>query len=271
MTTMEWSERYIGQFEKNIGILTKEQQDRLLNSKVAIMGMGGIGSPCFEALVRSGVGAFSIVDKDIFEMSNINRQIFAFKSTVGKRKIDVAEDFAKDINPEVKICKYTHVDEENIDDVLSEVDVIVQAIDELKPCLITARAARMKKIPLVEGWALPYSNVRVFTENTVALEEAYSLPTFGKPLSAMNDEEFNKVGIELILDLIKKTGDVKKYFDEETLKRAAQGSFTSFCPMVWLASIMLSIETIKVILDWGEVAYAPDFSLYDPYLKKIPT
>ena len=73
--------------------------DRLQNARVAIFGLGGVGSFAFEALVRSGVGALDLIDNDTVSLSNLNRQLLALRSTVGMRKTDVAAARAADINP----------------------------------------------------------------------------------------------------------------------------------------------------------------------------
>jgi molybdopterin/thiamine biosynthesis adenylyltransferase len=265
----EFDELYIKQIERNIGLISEDQQEKLRNSKVAVFGLGGLGGACFEVLVRSGIGRFSIVDKDIFDESNKNRQIFAFQSTLGAKKVDVAERFAKDVNPEVGIKKYESVDEENIDEILSKADAAVMAIDELKPCVIASREAREKNIPIIEGWAIPYGNVRVIASQTPSLEEIYQLPTKGRAISEISDEEFKRASLELILDLRRIEG-VGEFYDEHVTKRVERGHIPSFGPIVWLTSVMMALETIKVLLNWGDIAYGPEFSLYDPFQRRIP-
>ena len=265
-----WTKEYEAHIQRNIGILTKDQQESIRKSKIVMMGMGGIGSPCYESLVRSGVENFSLVDRDKFDATNLNRQIFAFRSTLGKRKIDVAEQFAMDINPSIKIEKYDYVDENNIDEILLNADVIVQAIDEVKPWIVASRRARELKIPMVEGWALSCGNVRVFTENTISLEEAYELPTIGRNIEDFCEEEYRSMGLKAILGLAKRIEGVSDFCTEEVIEKIKRGINTSFGPMVWFTSAIMVMETIKLILDWGDIAYAPDFRLYDPIEHRIP-
>ncbi|RNC73133.1 MAG: hypothetical protein ED859_00035 [Desulfuromonadales bacterium] len=267
--TQQWSQNYGNLVDRNIGLLTEEQQERLRTSKVAVFGMGGIGGTAFEVLVRCGIGTFSIVDKDTFEPTNMNRQIFAYPHTMGRMKIDVAAEWAKQINPDIRVGTFERVGEDNIAEIIRDADVIVQGIDQLKPCIIASRKAREMGIPLVEGWAIPYGNVRTFTAQTPTLEEAYGLPTIGRDVSAITDEEFTKLGIELLLGLGKIEG-VADFYNEGARKRIAAGRLTSFAPMVWLTSVLMAMETVKVLLNWGEIAFGPNFTLYDPFKHRIP-
>lgn len=115
---------------------------RLANSKVMIVGLGAVGGYALEAIARSGVGHIVLVDFDKFEESNINRQILALSSTIGKLKTEVAAARVKEINPNCKVEIYNlFVDENTIQELLlSGLDFVVDAIDSLnsKCCLIEA-------------------------------------------------------------------------------------------------------------------------------------
>ncbi len=224
----------------------------------------------FEVLVRSGVGAFSTVDRDVFEPSNLNRQIYAFRHTLGRRKIDVAEQFARAINPEVRIDAYDHVDEDNVGRILEGCDVAVLAIDSLRPCLVISRKARELGVPVVEGWALPYANVRVLTPDTPSLEEVYDLPTRGRDIAEVSDEEIRRLQFGLLTGSLGRIEGVADFYDDAAVRRIAAGHITSFAPMVWLTSVMMATEALKVLLDWGEPALAPAFALYDPFRHRVP-
>ena len=265
----EWSKGYQSLVDRNIGLITVEQQERLRKTTVCVCGVGGIGSPAFEVLVRTGIGQFKIIDKDHFDPTNMNRQIYAFSDTVGRMKVDVAKEFAEKINPEVVVECYTLVEESNIDAILDGVDIVVLAIDELKPCLVISRKAREMNIPLVEGWAIPYGNVRVFTSETPDLEEAYGLPTRGRSLSDISHEELQKYGLEVLLSLGKIEG-VADFYTEEVIGKISEGHITSFAPLAWLTSVMMALETVKVVLNWGNIALGPKFTLYDQFMHKIP-
>ena len=265
----QWQAAYAATVERNIGIVSEEEQERLRTATCALPGLGGIGGVVLEVLVRSGVGNFRVVDKDTFELSNLNRQVLAVAGTIGRRKIDAAEESARTINPDVTVRKWERVNEDNVGEVLDGADVVVQAIDQLRPCLVVARKARELGIPLVEGWAIPFGNVRLFTRETPTLEEAYGLPTAGRAVADIGDDELRRLQTDLLFGLRRIQG-VEGFYSSEALDRIRQGHIPSFAPMVWFTAVLMAVETIKVLLGWGAPALAPAFALYDPFEHRIP-
>ncbi len=94
------------QFARTRLTFGKENMEKLYNARVIVFGIGGVGSYVVEALVRSGIGAIDIVDDDKICLSNLNRQLYALQSTIGKDKVDVAEERIHDINPDCKVTKW---------------------------------------------------------------------------------------------------------------------------------------------------------------------
>ena len=94
------------QFSRLETLIGKENLTKLQNSRVAVFGIGGVGGYTVEALVRCGIGTIDIVDSDKVAESNLNRQIYALHSTIGKYKVDVAKERILDINPNIKINTY---------------------------------------------------------------------------------------------------------------------------------------------------------------------
>ena len=117
--------------QERLEILLGEQAIlKLAQSKVLVMGVGGVGSICAEALDRSGVGNITLVDGDCVEISNINRQIPALHSTVGRYKAEVMAERLRDINPEAKITSYSHMWEKESGFLeLPDYDYVIDAID----------------------------------------------------------------------------------------------------------------------------------------------
>ena len=94
------------QFSRTELLIGKENLEKLKNSKVAIFGIGGVGSFVLEALTRAGIGNFILVDKDNVDLSNLNRQIIATRKTVGKPKVEVAKERILEINPNAEVEIY---------------------------------------------------------------------------------------------------------------------------------------------------------------------
>ena len=255
--------------DRNIGILDEKEQQEIKESHVAIFGMGGLGGVISEILVRAGIGSLTIVDKDVFEPSNLNRQVFAFTDTVGQRKIDVAESFLHRINPGLILHKESVVDANNIMDLMKDVRVALLALDDIVPCIIISRVARNMNIPLVEGWAIPFGNVRVFTPETPTLEEVYNMPTIGKDINSLTQDERRTLNLQMIYELQSIEG-IEEYYSETALQDISQGRITSFAPMVWLTAVLMAGEALKLILHKGDIALSPVFNLYDPYKNRIP-
>jgi tRNA threonylcarbamoyladenosine dehydratase len=132
------------QFDRTIRLLGRQALEKLHQARVAVFGLGAVGSYAAEALARSGVGYLGLVDFDRVEPSNINRQLYALHSTVGKKKAEIAKERVLDINPacRVDLCD-TFVNADSLETILSaDLDVVVDAIDGLNSkvnLLVTAR------------------------------------------------------------------------------------------------------------------------------------
>ena len=136
------------QFARTRLTFGKENMEKLYNARVIVFGIGGVGSYVVEALVRSGIGAIDIVDDDKVCLTNLNRQIYALHSTLGRDKVDVAEERIHDINPDCKVTKWKTFympDTANQFD-FSQYDYIVDCIDTVTGKLeIITRAKALKK------------------------------------------------------------------------------------------------------------------------------
>ena len=117
-------------FSRNLGWLTEAEQAKLRNSRVCIAGMGGVGGIYLLTLARLGVGAFSIADFDTFAPANLNRQAGATVSSMGRPKVDVMLEMARDINPDLDFRVFDRgLDTTNLDDFLADGDVYLDGLD----------------------------------------------------------------------------------------------------------------------------------------------
>ena len=138
-------------------LLIGEEKLKSLNQKtVAIFGLGGVGSYVVEGLLRSGIENFVIIDNDKIDVTNINRQIIATTKTIGRFKVDVAEERIKEINPNVKVIKYAEFvgkENENIElfDSIKNVDYIVDAIDTVSSKIRIIEFAKAHNIPVISA------------------------------------------------------------------------------------------------------------------------
>lgn len=140
-------------FQRTEMLIGKDKLDILQKSTIMVVGIGGVGSYTVEALARSGVGHLIIVDNDEIDITNINRQIHAFPSTVGMKKVDVMKDRILAINPEARVtCLDLFVGEDNIDQLLAyNVNYIVDAIDTITSKIHLVLKAKENSIPIVSS------------------------------------------------------------------------------------------------------------------------
>lgn len=134
-------------------LLGAEKVEKLMKAKVAVFGVGGVGGFVVEALARSGVGQLDIFDNDVVSMSNINRQIIATMSSVGRPKVQVMKERILDINPEAVVNAYeTFYLPENADQFdLSQYDYVVDAIDTVTAKLELIVRAKAAGVPIISS------------------------------------------------------------------------------------------------------------------------
>ena len=137
------------------GLLVKEEGiERLQSANILIVGLGGVGSFAAEFLVRSGIGNLTIVDGDTVDITNINRQLPALNSTIGKNKTDVVAERILDINPEINLKKINEfLEPERMEEILTQekFDYVLDCIDSLSPKLALIITCKRKKIKLVSA------------------------------------------------------------------------------------------------------------------------
>lgn len=139
------------QFERTSLLIGEENLQKLNNSNVIVFGVGGVGSYVVEALVRSGIGNLSIVDFDIVDETNINRQIIALHSTIGKKKVEVTKERIIDINPNINLEVFdTFVSPDTINTFdFSKYDYVVDAIDNVTGKLLIIQKAIEANVPII--------------------------------------------------------------------------------------------------------------------------
>ena len=141
------------QFERTSLLVGEEAISKLNNSKVLIFGVGGVGGYVAEALARTGVGSITIVDKDTVSESNINRQIIALHSTVGRDKVDVLKERMLDINPDIQVdarkCFFLPDNAHEFD--FSQYDYIVDAVDTVTAKLQIIVQAKEAEVPVISA------------------------------------------------------------------------------------------------------------------------
>ena len=141
-----------GRYQRNLGVISPLEQVKLLQSKVAIIGAGGLGGTILELLTRMGIGELIIADKDIMVDSNLNRQILSNENNLGQSKTEAAVKRVKEINSSVEIVGHSvFINSDNIKKIIKGTEVVVDALDNLPSRFVLQKACRDLKIPLVHG------------------------------------------------------------------------------------------------------------------------
>ena len=140
-------------FNRSSLLLGEDGIEKLNKSHVWIFGIGGVGGYCAEALVRAGIGNITVVDNDNISVSNLNRQIVALQSTIGKSKVEVFKMRALDINPNVNICAIhkMYLPENSCEFDFSNADYVVDCVDNVSAKIELAVKAQMWSVPIVSS------------------------------------------------------------------------------------------------------------------------
>ena len=139
-------------YEKNMSMLTLDENTKLKDFKVCVVGCGGLGGYIVEMISRLGIGTITIVDGDIFNTSNLNRQLYSDENSLGKYKAMIAKERIKIVNSLVKINVFTeYLGEDNGEEILRDHDVIVDALDNMSTRKLLQDFGEKLKIPFVHG------------------------------------------------------------------------------------------------------------------------
>ena len=138
-------------FDRELLLLDKEEFLNIKSSRVLLVGIGGVGGIVFESLIRLGIHHITIVDNDVVDITNMNRQILYTHQDIGKNKVDVASHRGKCINPDVEVIKHNlFLNKENIDEVFKEeFDFIIDACDTVSAKVELIKKSITKNIPII--------------------------------------------------------------------------------------------------------------------------
>lgn len=243
-------------FSRNIGLLTRDDQRRLLSSRVAVAGAGGVGGLHLLTLARLGIGRFTIADPDIFEPVNINRQYGAFLSTMKRNKAEVLAEMVRDINSTAEVSVFPDgVTPENIESFLDGVDVFVDGIDffEIEIRRLLFRRCREKGIYALTAAPLGFgATLQTFAPNGMSFDEYFGVD------DSMNYHE--KIAA-FAAGLAPNPWHIE-YMD------LSKVSFTkktgpAVSPAITLASSLIATETVKILTGRGEIRCVPCYLQFD--------
>jgi molybdopterin-synthase adenylyltransferase len=246
---MKMPKRYEGMayweiVSRQMGVVTKSEQERLKDVNITVIGCGGIGGATTEMLVRMGIGNLTIIDKDTFDVSNINRQLMSSFYSVGKSKVTTTYETLKSINPFVNITAFEEeLNENNVEKIIKGSDIVIDALDNLITRITVSRYTYGSGIPFIHGAIHgTMGQVSVFTEDTPTYEELFKLPSLGKELTE-----------EVISNVEEMSADVPPVI----------------APVPNIVGCLQAFEAFKLVTLQGDSIMAPDVLMFD-LLSKEP-
>lgn len=231
-------DKYWEMIARQVPLVSKAEQEKFKNAKITVIGCGGIGGEAIEMLARMGVGELVLVDEDSFDLTNMNRQTLATMDDLNEDKSETAAKKVKAINPYVKVTNYSeHVNEENIDEIIADSRIVIDALDNVLTRVIVSRKANENKIPFIHGAIHgTLGQITVFLANTKSYEEMFSLPSLGKDLTEEVMEE---------------------------LENVTSGTPPAIGPTPNLIGCLEAMEAYKIITGIGKVTVAPKILTFD--------
>ena len=235
----------LNQFSRTELLLGKEAMEHLSECRVAVFGIGGVGGYVCEALARSGVGTFDLIDNDKVCLSNINRQIIASNKTVGRYKTDVMKERILDINPNAKVNTYQcfFLPENASEFPFDKYNYVVDAIDTVTAKIELVMQCQEKGVPIIS--AMGAGNKLDPTQFRVA--DIYK--TKMDPLARVMRYELKKRGVKKLKVVYSEEEPIKPTEETVVNGKATPGS-TAFVPSV--AGLIIAGEVIKDLIKDGE-------------------
>lgn len=228
-------------------LLGKDAMNKLYRAHVAVFGIGGVGGYAAEALARSGVGHFDLIDNDKICETNLNRQIIALEETIGRYKVDVMKERILSVNPcaEVNIYKCFYLPENADDFDFNGYSYIVDAVDTVTAKIELVLRARQADVPIIS--CMGTGNKM----DPMQLEIADIYQTSVCPLAKVMRRELRKRDVDALKVLYSKEEPIKpENSGEETTRRAVPGS-TSFVPSA--AGLIIASEVVKDIIEYEDI------------------
>jgi len=241
-------------FARNLGIFSVEEQEKIKNARMAIIGCGGIGGVIALVLARSGVEHFTLVERDCYEPSNMNRQIACFCDTIGRNKAECVRDEILRINPQAQVTVHARaLTAEDIPHLGDMGDVIFPVMDEW-PLSLTCLEEVRKVKPAVMAYPVgALCRVAVFTATSPTVAECLVMP-YGFGLDRLEDYTHRPEARRLLMYYETAGSWREDWFDQWT---EGKKPHAQFAPIVWVTSCLAAMEGIKLVSGKWKPVVAP--------------
>ena len=234
---------------RNVGFVTEVEQARLRDGAVFIAGVGGMGGACLASLVRAGVGRIAIADIDRFEVSNLNRQVFADLDTLGLEKSAASAAAVKRINPEIALEVFGDDWTLRLPEIAKRYPVIVNGCDDIAATIQLYRVAREQGATVIDAYAAPLPSVTLVRPFAPRPEERLRYPTRGTAWNAIAKTDIRAAFLKE-LEYVLTHSSAAHHIDLGIAAEVAAGkrSRMSFAPMVITTGNLMAYEALQALM-----------------------
>lgn len=234
---------------RNIGFVTPDEQARLRDATVFVCGTGGMGGAAILSLARAGVGRFIIADIDAFDISNINRQVFAFADTAGRHKAEVTAEALARINPDIEVEVLKDDWPDHAPRAVAAAAVVINGTDDLGASLLLYRTARETGRKVIDAYAAPLPSVYVTEPGDLPHEARLGYPTEGTAWNALSDDQRAQSFLREAEHVMIHSSS-RRYIDLGLVGQVVAGTRPrmSFAPMVITTGQLMAWEAVRAIL-----------------------
>ena len=240
----------LNQFSRTALLVGQEAIAKLQQSRVAIFGIGGVGGYVAEALARSGVGSFDLIDNDTVAVTNLNRQIIATHATIGQPKVQVMSERIHAINPEAQVhihqCFFLPENAHEFD--FDQYDYVVDAVDTVAAKIAIIMAAKAASVPVISSMGAGNKM------DPAKFQVADIFKTSVDPLARVMRQEMKKHGVKKLKVVystelpLTPVGELEDECHAEAPQRRALPGSTAFTPSA--AGLLLASEVVKDLINW---------------------
>ena len=235
---------------RNFGFVTEAEQAQLRGACVFVCGTGGMGGSAIMSLIRAGVGRLILADMDKFDVSNLNRQLFATLDTVDRDKAEATRDQCLRINPEAQIEVLGPNWSDSVERLVGAADVVINGTDDLGASLLLYRTARALGRSVIDAYASPLPSVYVTAPTDPMPEERLGYPTVDIAWDALTPDMRDKAALAEVAYVMTHSSS-RHYIDLALAGEMVAGKRgrMSFAPMVIMAGTLMGGEAVNAILD----------------------
>lgn len=254
---------------RNFGFVSNEEQARLRGGSVFVAGVGGMGGACLASLARAGVGRLAFADIDVFEISNLNRQVFANLETVGLEKAAASAEAVKRINPQIELEVFGAEWTAMLPEIAGRYPTIVNGCDDIAATIHLYRTARAAGATVIDAYASPLPSVTVVRPKAPRPEERLAYPTRGIAWDALSEERKRGAFLKEI-EYVMTHSSSAAHVDLEVAAEMAAGkrSRMSFAPMVITAGNLMAYEALQLVM--GRTSHTDHRGwFFNPYAPKV--